>query len=108
MSGNPAILRQLEILAPHIERCAGAAEDPKDDLVEKALKYGCTKIQLYSPHFEFNPPDYVEKAVEKAHKNGIKVNLFYSDDKEEAKKYLDFGVDTILTNDYNRVSSILK
>ena len=108
MSGNPAILKQLEVLSPDIERCAGAAYDPKDDLVEKALKFGSKKIQLYSPHFEFNPPDYVEKAIEKAHKNGIKVNLFYSDDKEEAKKYIDLGVDTILTNDYNRVASILK
>ncbi|MBQ7257063.1 MAG: hypothetical protein IJS60_05155 [Abditibacteriota bacterium] len=108
MTGNPAILRQLEDLAPHMERCAGATEDPKEDLVEKALKYGCKKIQLFSPHFEFNPPDYVEKAVEKAHKNGIKVNLFYSDDPKEAKMYLDLGVDTILTNDYHRVGSILK
>ena len=31
---------------------------------------------------------------------GLRVNVFWSDDPEEAKKFLDMGVDTILTNDY--------
>lgn len=105
MSGNPTILDQLSDLAPHIEKCAGAAEGKSlEDLVEKALEHKCGKIQLFSPYFKYNKPDYVEKAIKKAHGNNIKVNLFFSDDREEAKKYISMGVDTILTNDYQRVS----
>lgn len=104
MSGNPALLKQLRALAPDIACCAGADGDVHGDLVQKALDCGCAKIQLFSPHFSRNPPDYAAKQIEKAHANGIRVNLFYSDDREEAAKYLAMGVDTILTNDYNRVS----
>ncbi len=104
MSGNPALLRQLGELAPDIARCAGADGDIHGDLTEKALACGCSKIQLFSPHFRHNPPDYADRQIEKAHKNGIRVNLFYTDTAEEAAQYLAKGVDTILTNDYNRVS----
>ncbi|MBQ0105690.1 MAG: hypothetical protein KBT47_06620, partial [Armatimonadetes bacterium] len=68
------------------------------------LACGCSKIQLFSPHFQYNSLDYAEKTIEKAHKYGIKVNLFYTDSREEAEKYLKMGVDCILTNDYHRVS----
>ena len=104
MSGNPALLKQLRKLAPDIACCAGADGDVHGDLVEKALSCGCAKIQLFSPHFSRNPPDYAAEQIEKAHRNGIRVNLFYSDDRDEAAKYLAMGVDTVLTNDYNRVS----
>ena len=104
MSGNPAILEQLQRLAPDIARCAGATNDPFEDLVEKALKYDCKKIQLFQPHFEKNDPDYVKKAIDKAHENGIVVNVFYADTYEDAKHYLDLGADVILTNDYQRVA----
>ena len=45
--------------------------------------------------------------IEKAHKNGIQCNVFWSDDPEEAKLFLHMGIDTILTNDYHRVAQIL-
>ena len=102
MSGNEAVLKQFLRLAPEIPRCAGAGSDPYADLVDKALRNGCYKIQLFKPHFKFNPPEYIEQAVRKAHENGIRVNIFYSDDPEETKRYLDMGIDTILTNDYQR------
>ena len=108
MSGNPALLKQLRALAPDIACCAGAGGDVHGDLVDKALACGCAKIQLFSPHFPHNPPDYAARQIEKAHAHGIRVNLFYSDDREEAAKYLAMGVDTILTNDYNRVSKAIK
>ena len=104
MSGNPAILAQLKALAPDIARCAGADGDVHGDRVEKALAADWTKIQLFVPHFAHNPPDYAQKQIDKAHANGIRVNYFYADTREEAEKYLRMGVDTILTNDYNRVS----
>ena len=102
MTGNETLLQQFLRLAPEIPRCAGAGDDPCADLVDKALRNQCYKIQLFKPHFRSNPPDYVEKAVRKAHENGVRVNIFYSDDPEETKGYLDLGIDTILTNDYQR------
>jgi len=104
MSGNPAILEQCRRFAPDIERCAGATGDPFEDLVDKAIATGSSKIQLFKPHFAKNEPDYIEKACIKAHKHGIAVNVFYADDVDEAKRYLDMGADVILTNDYQRVA----
>ena len=46
--------------------------------------------------------------IDKAHANGIRCNFFWSDDPAEAQQLLDMGIDTILTNDYLRVSGVLK
>ena len=107
MSGNPALLKQLRRLAPEIPCCAGADGDVHGDLVQKALDCDCAKIQLFSPYFPHNPPEYVQGQIDRAHAHGIRVNLFYSDNRDEAARYLAMGVDTILTNDYNRVSKAL-
>lgn len=106
MSGNPAILGQLRELAPDIARCAGAG-DYHYDLVQKALDYGCSKIQLFKPHFKHFEEDYLEKIIARAHENNIRVNYFWSDNPDEAKKCISLGVDTILTNDYQRISHAL-
>ncbi len=111
MTGNPAILGQLLDLAPDIQRCAGAScgpRLPKEDLVDKAIKYKCSKIQLFKPFFGENEPDYLEKAIKKAHDNGIRVNIFWSDDPEETKRYIDMGVDTVLSNDYQRNAAVIQ
>lgn len=106
MCGNVTILNQLREIAPDIVRCAGAAyDDPCEDLVEKALKTGSKKIQLFKPYFEHNEADYVKKQIEKAHANGIRCNMFWSDDLDEAREFLEMGVDTILTNDYQRIEN---
>ena len=46
--------------------------------------------------------------VDKAHANGIMCNVFYADDPEEAQRYLDMGIDCILTNDYLAVANAVK
>ena len=46
--------------------------------------------------------------IDKAHAHGIRCNVFWSDDVKEAKEYLAMGIDTILTNDYGRISAALK
>ena len=104
MSGHVPLLEQLRRLAPQISRCAGAGKVPAD-LVEKALATGCTKIQIYRPHFKYFGEGYVEEICRRAHEHGIICNLFYTDDPAEVAQYLDWGVDTILTNDYQRVAA---
>ncbi len=99
MSGNDFVLEQLQMMAPDICRCCGGGDAPYE-MVERAVKYGCKKIQLFKGKFT---PDMVERA----HEKGIICNVFWSDDPEETEKFLDMGIDTILTNDYNLISQVV-
>ena len=99
MSGNDALLERLQREYPHIPRCCGAG-DGAWEIVDRAIKYGCKKVQLFKPHFD-------QAMIDKAHENGIICNVFWSDDPEETERFLDMGIDVILTNDYNRISSVV-
>ena len=100
MTGNDTVLGQLQSLAPDICRCCGGGDAPLL-MVERGIKYGCKKIQLVK--WAFN-----EEMIKKAHDNGMRCTIFWSDEIDEAKKFLDMGVDVILTNDYQKISQILK
>lgn len=84
-----------------ISAVAAAGGDVPWQIVDRAIKYGCKKVQLFKPYFN-------QEMINKAHENGIKCNVFWSDDSEEAKKFLNMGIDTILTNDYNSISQCLE
>lgn len=99
MSGNDNVLRLAGKLAPEIKRCAGGGDAPWE-IVERAIKYDCRKVQLFKPYFN-------QQMIDKAHKNNIICNVFWSDDLEEAKKFFDMGIDTVLTNDYGLISQCL-
>ena len=100
MSGRDALLERLQREYPYITRCCGAG-DGKWEIVDRAIKYGCAKVQLFKPYFN-------QEMIDKAHANGIICNVFWSDDPEETQKFLDMGIDVILTNDYNRISQIVE
>lgn len=100
MTGNDTVLEQLREIAPEIPRCCGGGDAPWD-IVERAIKYDCKKVQLFKPYFN-------QEMIDKAHKNGIICNVFWSDEQEETKKFLEMGIDTILTNDYNLISQCQK
>ena len=99
MSGRDAILERLQNEYPHISRCCGAS-DGKWTIVERAIKYGCKKVQLFKPYLN-------QEMVDRAHENGIICNVFYADTPELAEEYLDMGIDVNLTNDYNRISQVV-
>lgn len=103
MTNNDEMLAKSMAYAPDIDVCVGWDGNTEDkmSMVHRAIKLGAKKIQLYKPYFD-------EFTVMKAHENNIICNVFWSDDIEEAKKYLDMGIDTILTNDYHLISQILK
>lgn len=103
MNGEEEFLRLAKELAPDICRCCGGCgtAESRWSIVERAIKYECKKIQLVKGYFN-------QEMVDKAHKNGIKCNVFWSDDEEEAKKFIDMGIDTVLTNDYNIISQAVK
>lgn len=100
MSGNDNFLRLAKEMAPDICRCCGGGDAPWE-MVERAIEYDCKKIQLFKGFFD-------QAMIDKAHKNGIICNVFWSDDEEETKEFLNMGIDTILTNDYNIISQVVE
>ena len=100
MSGDDDTQKLLREIAPDITRCQGAGEKPWD-IVERAIENGCKKLQFYKSHL-------TKEMVDKAHANGIICNIFWSDDADEAESFLEMGIDTILTNDYNIISKVLE
>ena len=99
MSANNWILRELGKLAPDIQRCVGENEE-HFKIVDRAIEMGIDRVQLFKPYFN---ADMIQKA--KAH--GITLNVFWSDDPEEAQGFIDMGIDCILSNDYLRVKTAL-
>ena len=99
MSGNNALLERLQREYPEIARCCGAGKE-KWEIVDRAIRYGCKRVQLFKPYFN-------QEMIDKAHANGIICNVFWADDPQEAQTFLDMGIDVILTNDYNRIARVV-
>ena len=99
MTGNDTLMRQFGALAPDIGRCVGGG-NARDLVVERAIEMGCEKVQFVRGHFS-------KEKIELAHAHGIRCNIFWSDDPAEAAEWLDWGMDVILTNDYQRMAAAL-
>ncbi len=102
MTTNDDMIRKVQAYAPDIRCCVGwdGNRDPMS-MVDRAIELGAYKVQLYKPWFN-------RETVEKAHAHGILCNVFWSDDPQETREYLDMGIDTILTNDYHRIAQTLE
>ena len=100
MLSHDGVIKKFKEYAPHLPICVGAGEKPWE-IVDRAIELGCKKVQLFKPYFN-------QEMIDKAHANGIKCNVFWSDDEEETQNFLDMGIDTILTNDYNIISQVVK
>ena len=98
MTENEALQDQLAEIAPDIPRCMGHDGRAPDRIVERALAHKCQMVQLFKPYFD-------QSTVDRAHAAGLRCNVFWSDDPAEAKKFLDMGIDTILTDDYLHISA---
>ena len=94
-------IKQFKKYAPDIPVCVGHLFDRPYEIVDRAIEYGCEKVQLYKPYFN-------EEMIKKAHENGIICNVFFADEPCEAQKYIGMGIDTVLTNDYNLISNCIK
>ena len=100
MSGKDRVLEMLEREYPSISRCCGGG-DGKWEIVDRAIKYGCKKLQFVKGAFN-------KDMIDRAHANGIICNVFWSDDPAEAKEFIRMGIDVILTNDYNNIARAIK
>ena len=102
MSTSDKCLDEFHLAAPDIHRCVGwdGNKDPMS-MPTRAIKLGCEKIQLFKPYF-------TQETVNMARENGIICNVFWADDPDEALRYLDMGIKTILANDYLAVANAVK
>jgi len=101
MISHRGVIKKFKEYAPDIKICAGHLASEPWLLVDKAIEFGLDKVQLFKPYF-------TQETIDKAHANGIKCNVFFADDPAEAIKYLEMGIDTILTNDYLTIANATK
>ncbi len=94
-------IRQFKEYAPDIPVCVGHLFDRPNDIVDRAIELGAQKVQLYKPYFN-------QEMIDKAHAHGIICNVFWVTRVEEAQQFLDMGIDTLLTNHYNRIYQATK
>jgi len=102
MTVNDEKIKKLKAYAPDLNVCLGWNGDKApNSLVDRAIALGVNKVQLYRPYFN-------AETVRKAHANGILCNVFWADEPDLCREYLEMGIDTILTNDYNRISQVVE
>jgi glycerophosphoryl diester phosphodiesterase len=102
MTTNDVIIKQVMEYAPDLKVCVGwdGNKDPMS-IVDRAIALGAYKVQLFKPYFN-------QESIDKAHAHGILCNVFWADDPEEANKYFEMGIDTVLTNDYLSIYNAVK
>ena len=98
---NDEIHRVVKEYAPDIPTCVGwdGNKEPLS-MVHRAIALGAEKVQLYKPYFN-------AETVRLAHEHDIICNVFWSNDAAEAQKFLEMGIDTILTDDYLAMKNAL-
>ena len=102
MSRNDEMLKKAMEYAPKIGCCVGQGKSKEMlALPDRAIAIGAKKVQLFKPYFN-------EETVRYAHEHGIICNVFWADDPDEARRYLEMGIDTILTNDYLKIYNATK
>jgi glycerophosphoryl diester phosphodiesterase len=98
-TGEKDVLATAKRIAPDITRCCLEGH-MNYTIVENALKYDCKKVQFCKLFL-------TKEMIKKAHENNLICNIFWSDDLDEAKSFLEMGIDTILTNDYLAVRPVV-
>ena len=102
MTTSDKIIREVQAYAPDLAVCVGwdGNRDPMS-MVDRAIALGVSKVQLYAPYFNADTVKY-------AHEHGIRCNVFYADRPEDARAYLEMGMDCILTNNYLNLYNAVK
>ena len=103
MTSDGDLQQRLAAIAPDIPRCMGNGGHQnldRPDIVDNAIKYNCQMVQLFKPNF-------TQSTIDRAREAGLRINVFWSDDPEEAKRFLEMGADTILTNSWLKLHKAL-
>lgn len=102
MTTNDEVIKRVMKFAPDLKICVGwDGNKAPMSIVDRAIALGAYKVQLYKPYFN-------QESIDKAHAHGILCNVFWADDPDEAKKYFEMGIDTVLTNDYLTIYNAVK
>lgn len=91
IAASPEQLAWAQRIAPHIRRCA--IQLPRDTMPirEMALMYECSRVQFWLGMFD-------QALIDQLHQEAILCNLYFADTYEDYDKYLNMGIDCLLTN----------
>lgn len=98
IAGIEDVLTVALAYAPEVERCCLAGQNEPDMQIDLAIEYTCQRLQFKR--------SVTEADATRAHSVGLVNNLFWSDELEDAKAYVDLGIDVILTNRANMILSL--
>jgi glycerophosphoryl diester phosphodiesterase len=98
IAGIADVLSASRAYAPDVARCCLAGQNSPDEQIDLAIEYGCKRLQFSRK--------VTRSDAERAHSVGLINNLFWSDELVDARAYVDVGIDVVLTNRANLVSSL--
>lgn len=100
IAGDHDVMKDVLQYAPEISRCCLAGQGGWN-LVDFGMEYQCRRVQFPNKYCN-------QKQIKRAHDAGIICNLFYADEPDVARQFLDIGIDSILTNALAEVLPIVK
>lgn len=101
MSISVEKLTEFHKIAPEISRCIAFNCVKSDPFawIDRAVEMGLQKIQISDPSKE---------VIAYAHEKGLVCNIYYADDSEKAKQYMEMGADTILSNHILQIQPVVR
>lgn len=90
IAGSQPVLRAAADYAPQIPRACLGCQDDALRQIELAGQYDCRRIQFGR--------QVTREHVRLAHEKGLICNLFWADDPQDARAYVQNGIDVVLTN----------
>jgi len=100
ITGGGGVMEAARSLAPSIERCCLEGH-MNYTIVKNAVRHEARRVQFFKPFFN-------QAMVDEAHAHGMRCNVYFADDPEEAKRLFRMGMDTVLTNDCVKILRVLQ
>lgn len=101
MSTHTKSLCEMRKLLPLASYCQGAGRG-NEKMVEEAIENGFDKVQFVAWH------PLTQEMIDHAHAHGIKCNFCQADDAETARRCIEMGIDTVMTNDFHLIRESIK
>lgn len=98
---HPESINRFKAILPNVKCVLLQKERTEEDYIQilDKLDLQFAQIRRHSAKKEF---------IDQLHEHEIVVNLFYADDPEEMKQYIEMGVDGILTNYPDRLQKVIQ
>ena len=99
IAGDESVLEVALNYAPEIPRACLAAQNEPNRMVAVAEELACTRVQ-----FGRNATD---DALRRARDLELTCNLFWSDELTDAQRYVEMGIDVVLTNAAHKLLALV-